>query len=457
MACFLMVAGCPAGSGNQTRSRIPEPKPHGLARPAQRSQTPRAGLRAGAAKGPLRFADYFEDRTLRLDFVHEGDWHHETYRLAGLVTEGPWPGSKTVLLDPDDYGLHWMLVRDKLTGRAIFSQGYGSLFSEWQTTEEAKKTRARLAESQRIPVPKRPVVVELSSRGRDGRFRKVASFDIDPGDEHIRPFAADPNIKVLALHQSGKPATKLDVLIVPDGYRKEDEAKMLADGRRFARVFLASPPYAKHTDEINVWLVVAFSKDRGVSEPRKGRLLDTAVGLSFNTFDSPRYMMTVKNGALRRVAAHAPYDQLYLMANTSRYGGGGIYNLYSTFPADNEYSEYVFIHEFGHSFGGLGDEYYSSPVSTNEMYPPGVEPWEPNLTRWIGHRLKWKVTAGVPIPTPPDKKRYGNVVGLFEGAGYTGKGMYRPALDCKMFSKAHRPYCPVCMSAVERRIARYAR
>ncbi len=455
MACLLGQAGCPAHSRQETMSRVPEPKPHGLARRNQRAPTPQQSARPRPTPTPLVYADYFEDATLRLDLLHEGNSERETYRLAGLVREGPWPGSKRVLLDPDRYGLHWMTVRDKASGREICSHGYGSLFSEWQTTDEAKVKRLALQESQRIPMPRRPVRIEFSSRGKDGGFHPVAAFDFDPGDKAIRSFHRDPAVRVVALHRAGPPAVKLDILIVPDGYRRQDEAKMLADARRFAGVFLASEPFSRHRDDINIWLVTAFSKDRGVSEPRKGRLLDTAVGLSFNTFDSPRYMMTVKNAALRRIAAHAPYDQLYLMANTSRYGGGGIYNLYSTFPADNEYSEYVFIHEFGHSFGGLGDEYYSSPVSTNEMYPLGVEPWEPNLTRWMGHHLKWKPTRGVPLPTPPDRKKYGSVVGLFEGAGYTGKGMYRPALDCKMFSKAHRPFCPVCMSAVERRISRY--
>ena len=169
--------------------------------------------------------------------------------------------------------------------------------------------------------------------------------------------------------------------------------------------------------------------------------------------------MTEKNLALRHLAAHAPYDALYLMANTSRYGGGGIYRLYATFPSDNEYSPYVFIHEFGHSFAGLADEYYDSSVSydDSDFYPKGVEPWEPNITRFLGGRFKWRaqVSPGVPIPTP-NERRYRGKVGLFEGAGYSAKGLYRPELDCKMKGKSHTPFCRVCAAAIGRMIAQYA-
>jgi hypothetical protein len=154
--------------------------------------------------------------------------------------------------------------------------------------------------------------------------------------------------------------------------------------------------------------------------------------------------------------------------------------------------DYVFVHEFGHSFAGLGDEYYSSDVAYTDFYPADVEPWEPNLTALLeGRDLKWGhlVADGTPIPTPWEKALYDSLVtvrgdldtesatydedvakidaersgileesaysgkvGAFEGAGYASEGVYRPALDCRMFSKSLAPFCPVCMEAIERMI-----
>ncbi len=452
LAAILPPCSAQARKGPARRPRAARPGP-AIAAP---SPVARPVARRPAPPLPDRYETWFEDSTLRLVLRHVGTSRTERWELAGLVREGPWPGSRTVLRDPDDLGQHWLRVLDRATGQEIYSRGFGTLFYEWQTTEEAEKAERAFGESLRIPFPKRPVTVELSSRDRKGRFQVVTRFEVDPNRDRIEVFRPDPAVRVEALHRAREPARALDVVFVPEGYPKAQEEKMLADARRFAWIFLHTEPFVRHKDEINLWLVVAFSREVGISEPLKGRRLDTILGFSFDALGSPRYLMAESDERLRKVAAHAPYDQLYVMVNTARYGGGGIYNLYSTFPVDNEYSEYVFIHEFGHTFAGLGDEYYSSPVATNDMYPPGVEPWEPNLTRWLGRKLKWKVAPGVPLPTPPAEK-YAGVVGLFEGAGYTGKGMYRPALDCKMFSKAFQPFCPVCMAAVERRLSRYTR
>lgn len=455
-AVWVLVLGCGASPSKKTSgpgaSGRPEP-----ARPARVEPARPRPRRAPPA--PPDFARDFKDRTLRVDLVHLGTATRELYRVHGMVGEGRWPGSRTVLVDPDDWGQHRFLVREQGTGRVIFRQGYGSLFGEWQTTDEAKSKLKTFSESVRFPMPKRPFRLELYSRDRKSVYKKVASFPVDPAVMRVMPMRRDPLLKPVALHKSGPSHLKLDVLILGDGYTAKEQQKLMYDARRYARVLLTSEPFAKHKNDINIWMLPVVSAASGVTEPRKGLIRNTALGLSFNTFNSPRYLMTLANKKMREVAAHAPYDQLYLMANTSRYGGGGIYNLYSVYPSDNEYDEYVYIHEFGHSFGGLGDEYYTSPVATNEMYPVGVEPWEPNLTRFLKGRFKWKalVTAGTPLPTPADAKRYSKVVGLFEGAGYTGKGMFRPALNCKMFSKAHIGFCPVCARAVERRMTRYTR
>jgi hypothetical protein len=459
-AAALWVCGLGLlGDGCRPRAKKgmqPQPAPTGPKTAADARAGRKAPQRASAREAPPRFAADFVDKTLRVNVIHRGTASHETYKLESITEEGRWPGSHTVLRDPDDYGLHYFQIVEKRTGRLLFSRGYGSLFSEWQTCDEARTTSRAFSESIRFPRPRRPFVLKLHSRRKNGQLQLIQSFEIDPQKAQITPFERDPRVKPYVLHRGGPSPRCLDILIIGDGYPNTARAKLRADGKRFARVFFENAPFSKHKKEINIFLLHPPSTVDGISEPRKGIHKKTPLGLSFNALGSPRYLMTTHNRALRRWAAHAPYDQLYLMANTSRYGGGGIYNLYSTFPADNTYSEYVFIHEFGHAFGGLGDEYYTSPVATNEMYPPGVEPWEPNLTRFLRGRFKWKkwVADKIPIPTPPQSK-YGGKVGLFEGAGYTGRGMYRPALDCKMFSKAHGPFCPVCQRALSRRLTRY--
>ncbi|RKY53654.1 MAG: peptidase M64, partial [Candidatus Neomarinimicrobiota bacterium] len=168
-----------------------------------------------------------------------------------------------------------------------------------------------------------------------------------------------------------------------------------------------------------------------------------------------------------------------------KYGGGGIFNLCSCcYIHDDEkeqswWPNYVFVHEFGHAFAGLADEYYSSAVAYNEFYPPGVEPWEPNITALLDpENLKWKklVEPDIPIPTPWNKEKYDKIprsqskdkeallhkqeywgkVGAFKGAGYASEGLYRPYLDCRMFSKSLTGFCPVCSDAIVKMIRFYS-
>ena len=90
-----------------------------------------------------------------------------------------------------------------------------------------------------------------------------------------------------------------------------------------------------------------------------------AVGATYDAFGSERYVLTFDNRALRKVAQFAPYEFIEILANNRTYGGGGIFNLYSTVAVDNAFANYVFVHEFGHHFAGLADEYYTSDVSYN--------------------------------------------------------------------------------------------
>lgn len=448
---FLAFVGCgPAGPG--PGGTTPPP-------PTEVERDLREAPRRPATPVKVTYHRFFSTGTMRVDLEHRGNHQTESYRVLGMVREGPWPGSRTLLRDPFDYGAHWFEIRDVETGAIIFSRGYSSLFGEWQTTREAKTVTKVFSESLRLPMPRRLFDLAIFTRQKSGKLARIHEARLDPADPKVRLWVPRPDVEVMELHRSGDVERKLDLVILGDGYTQAEKEKLRRDAARFTEVLLSDETFGPLKDRINVRAVFVPSPVSGVSEPRRGILLKTPLGVSFNTFGSPRYMMTEANMALRDIAAHAPYDSLVLMANTSRYGGGGIYNLYATFPSDNEYDTYVFVHELGHSFGGLADEYYDSEVSydDSEIYPKGVEPWEPNITRNLGARIKWAdlVTPDALIPTP-NLPKYEGVVGLFEGAGYSSKGLFRPQLSCKMKGKGHNPFCKVCSAAILSRIRVYS-
>jgi hypothetical protein len=400
------------------------------------------------------------DATLRIDLHHLGDHRRERFVLDELRVEGPWPGSRTRLVDQTGlgsthaeiyHGLGGARGRGK-RGALLYRFTYCSLFSEWQTVPEAKRRERSFSETVRLPFPVGPVLLVIKTRDRRGKMREVFETAIDPASLEVSRERRRGGLKVHRLHGKGAPERSLDIVILGDGYQAWQMDKYLQDARRFTAVLLATPPFAGLREHLNLWAVESPSRQSGVDEPRKGIYRDTALGMSFNTFGSSRYLMTTENKAVRDVAANAPHDAVYILSNTSRYGGGGVYNLYASFVSDNEYDEYIFVHEFGHSFAGLGDEYFTSSTAYNEMYPRGVEPWEPNITAQTRRgRIKWGklIAPDTPVPTPATDPRYAARVGLFEGAGYSAKGLYRAAVDCKMFDKGRKPFCPVCMRAVQ--------
>jgi hypothetical protein len=406
---------------------------------------------AGAGSHPLAYQQWFTDEAMRIDLFHSGSAPSSAYALDEVVWEPLWPGPRVHLIDPFGFGTRRFRVLDLASGRELFRQGYATLFDEWSSTPEALHGVHRsMSESVRFPWPRKPVSVHLDFRARDGSFQEVFNLAVDPSSHQIsraRPFA---DFRVLELNSGPPPERALDVLIVPEGYTRDDDAKMHADLKRFARVLLDYEPWKSHRNRIRIRGVAALSRQSGVTEPRKGMFRDSILGATFNTFDSERYLTVLHTKRLRQIASLAPYDTLFVLANTGRYGGGGVYNQWSVFVSDNEYDDYVMLHEFGHHMGGLADEYYDSAISNDEdtMYPPGVEPWEPNISAFLGasrDNIKWKDLI---VPSTPTPTREGavsaDVVGLFEGAGYKAKGLYRPQEDCKMFHKGLVGFCKVC-------------
>lgn len=401
---------------------------------------------------------------MRVDLFHTGTSERQEYSLDEVVKEPQWPGTRRYLLDPFNYGSYRFRVIDAATQQEIFRQGYSTLFEEWSGTAEAVAgVKRTMSESVRFPWPRSPVVLRIDQRDkRTNEFNEIFALRIDPASHLIVHARPDLTMEEVDLSGGPVPSEAMDVLVVPEGYTRADEAKLRSDLQRFASMFLSNDPWKDHRDKIHVRGLMAYSRESGVSEPRKGIYRDTLLGASFNTFDSARYLTVTHTKKLRQLAARAPYDTLLVMVNSARYGGGGVFNQWAVFTSDNEYDDYLVLHEYGHSMGGLGDEYYDSTIATDEdaMYPPGLEPWEPNITAFVGGRreaIKWHalIAPGTPVPTPDDPS-HGQAVGLFEGAGYKAKGLYRPQHDCKMFHKGTVPFCQVCRHSLASMVRYYA-
>jgi hypothetical protein len=442
-------------------------------------------------------------RTLRVDYFHTGSSTQELFSLDEVVVEPtPWPGRAGRTDDSVRYGAYGFDVRDAGSSSLLYSAGFGSIFNEWTTTEEASKVTRTFHESVRFPMPAAPV--DVTVRKRDGeRWRDVWTVRIDPKDMFVNSAVPDPGPGALiAIETHGDPSTKVDLLLLGDGYTAAERSKFEADARRLTAILFATSPFKERRNDFNVWGLVPAARESGISRPSLGIHHDSPVGATYDAFGSERYVLTFDNKAFRRLASFAPYDVVEIVANGRTYGGGGIYNLYSTVAADNAFAAYVFVHEFGHHFAALADEYYTSPVA----YLPATshqEPWEPNVTALLTpDALKWKdlVPPGTPLPTPWEKdafetysrgiqarraelrkngrpeaemealfkeeraaeeamfakEKYAHTVGAFEGANYEARGFYRPEVNCIMFTRTDA-FCAVCRRAIDRVIDSYAR
>jgi hypothetical protein len=443
------------------------------------------------------FDAHFTGATLRLDFFHTGTARQEHISLDRLRIEGPWPGGRGTLLDPTNLGRYKVEVADLGTGLALYSRGFASIYGEWETTGEALAGTFRtFPEAVRFPEPRRPFQVRIRKRGADGAFREIWTQVVDPASRFVDRAPVPPQ-DVWVVQENGDPATKVDLLILGDGYTAAERKRFHEQVRYLAGELLAVEPFASRSGDFNIRAIDTPSFESGVSRPRAGAFRNSPLGARYNSFDSERYVLTLDDRAWRDVAAAAPYDAVVILVNDRQYGGGGIFNLYATAASGSGFSSYLFIHEFGHSFAGLGDEYYTSDVAYEESSAPEVEPSEPNITALLDpQRLKWGdlVAEGTPLPTPWSKEEYeaasrasqqkrremraagapeeelevlfreererftrmlgaeehAGKVGAFEGAGYQAKGLYRPAADCIMFTRDEVGFCPVCRRAIER-------
>ena len=401
------------------------------------------------------FENYFQNKTLRLDYFHTGDKENEFYSFDELIEEPYWGGSKINLVDKFEYGKYKFMVFDEKSNELIYSRGYSTLFNEWQTTEEAKHTVKSFSETVVFPYPNNPVRVEFYSRNNKNELVKKFEYKIDPENYFIKIERVD-EYESFDVVISGDPSVKVDIVIIPDGYTSDEMETFKNDCIEFAGYLFNSSPFKENESKFNIRGINSPSKESGTDIPAEDIWNKTLVNTTFYTFDLERYLMTNNNKTLRNVAANVPYDQIYILVNSDKYGGGSIYNLYSVCVNDNPAEEFVFVHEFGHGFASLADEYFNSDVAYQDFYPLDIEPLDPNLTTIVDFDSKWKdmVDEGTPIPTPSTKE-YEDVVGAFEGGGYVEKGVYRPKQDCTMKSIVVDNFCPVCKRAIQQMIDFY--
>lgn len=402
----------------------------------------------------IKFQDYFVDKTLRLDFYHTGNEQTEIISFEKLVEEEFWGGSKKNLIDEFNYGNYMLYVFDESENKLIYSRGFSTLYQEWQSTEEAKTITRSMEGSVVLPFPLRNIRIEIHRRDRKNIFNKIFEYSIDPTNYFIikEKIKSYPSFKV---HYSGNPSQKLDIVFLPEGYTQDEMEKFKLDCERVAGYLFEYSPFKEYKEKINLWGVEAPSLQSSTDIPGKNIWKQTLLNSRFYTFDSERYLMTTDYFTVRDLAANAPYDQIYILVNTDKYGGGGVYNFYNITSVDNERSKQVFIHEFGHGFGGLADE-YASDNTYLDYYPLDVEPWEVNLTTLVDFESKWKdlVDEATPIPTPVEEK-YKNKTGVFEGGGYTNKGVYRPTYASIMNSFVSNEFNEVSKRALIKLIESY--
>ena len=442
-------------------------------------------------------------RTMRVDYFHTGDAKQELFSFDEAVVEpAAWSGHPAHGQDELQYGAYGFDVRDAASKRLLYSRGFGSIFDEWSTTDEATKVTRTFHESVRFPMPTAPVTVTIRRRmGSGTTWRDLWTAPVDPKNMFVNTARPDPSPgAVIEFERNGDPATKVDLLLLGDGYTAAERRKFEADSRRLLAVLFATSPFKERRRDFNVWGLVPAARESGISRPSTGVHRSNPVSSTYDAFGSERYVLAFDNKAFRRHASYAPYDVVEIVVNGRTYGGGGIYGLYSTVAADSAEAPYIFVHEFGHHFAALADEYYTSPVA----YLPSTtreEPWEPNVTALLDSAaLKWKdlVTPGMPLPTPWPKEAYETrsrayqevrtrlradnrpetemealfarnkrddtemfakfrgIVGAFEGARYEATGYYRPAADCIMFTRADF-FCEVCRRALERVIDTYSK
>lgn len=400
-----------------------------------------------------QYSQYFNDKACRIDFSLCGNSKTTTAYLDKIKQEQFWGGRRSNLSTDMNLGEYRFRILDSISNQMIYTDGFSTLYFEWQSTQEALLVNKSFEQSIQFPFPLQSVKVIIEKRLDYNNWEILIQFGFSPNDKLInRTKPIEVPVKIIC--KTAAPEKAIDIAIVAEGYTKQQQNKFFKDAQKLAESLFTHEPFKTYKSRINVYAIAPASVDTGVSAPQKDSWRNSALGSHYYTFYSDRYLTTPNVYKLRDYAALVPYDAIYILANTKTYGGGGIFNFYTLASADSKRAQVeVVVHEFGHSFAGLADEYFYENDALNGMYDLKVEPWEPNISTLVQFKVKWKnsLPVGTEIPTSlTDENK--SKIGVFEGGGYLKKRIYRPYFDCRMRTNEAKAFCPVCEKAVERRI-----
>ena len=399
-----------------------------------------------------QYSGYFTDKACRVDFNLCGNSTQTNVFLVKIKQEPFWGGRHSNLSNDLNLGDFRFRLLDSISGKQIYVDGFCALFHEWQSTPEAKSTSKSFEQTIQFPFPKNTATLVIEKRLDLDRWQELFSYKLAPTDKLIQQ-TKSKEIPVKTITRTVSSEKAIDIAVIAEGYTAKDQQKFYKDAQQLAQNLLTHEPFTKYKGRINIYAIAAPSEESGISMPQDENWKNTAVGSHFFTFYEKRYLTTPNSFKLRDLAALVPYDAIYVLANTSTYGGGGIYNFYALTTADNDLAKQVTVHEFGHSFAGLADEYFYDKDVLDDTYDIKKEPWEPNISSLVQFDRKWKseLPSGIQIPTSLNDSTK-TKIGVFEGAGYLIKGLYRPYFDCRMRTNKAPEFCPVCKQAIEKMI-----
>lgn len=402
------------------------------------------------------FADHFADKTLRVDYIFNGNASGQAICLDGLSALPTWAGRKHHLAELPLQGNGQIVIRNAASGKTIYTTSFSSLFQEWLETDEARNVTKGFENTFLLPYPLQPVEIEITLLDPRRNVRASMKHIVHPNDVLIEQKGNSHITPHKYLLHNDSPEKCIDVAILAEGYTLQEMQTFYEDADIACKSIFDHEPFKSMKKRFNVVAVVSPSTDSGVSVPRLNEWKHTAFGSHFSTFYSDRYLTTSRVKAIHDALAGIPYEHIIILANTEEYGGGGIYNSYTLTTAHHPMFRPVVVHEFGHSFGGLADEYFYDNDVMTDTYPLDIEPWEQNISTQVDFAAKWKdmLSENTPVPTPAEvSENY--PTGVYEGGGYSAKGIFRPAENCRMRTNEYPAFCPVCQRALRRIIEFY--
>lgn len=402
------------------------------------------------------FADHFADKTLRVDYIFNGNASGQAICLDGLSALPTWAGRKHHLAELPLQGNGQIVMRNAASGKTIYTTSFSSLFQEWLETDEARNVTKGFENTFLLPYPLQPVEIEITLLDPRRNVRASMKHIVHPNDVLIEQKGNSHITPHKYLLHNDSPEKCIDVAILAEGYTLQEIQTFYEDADIACKSIFDHEPFKSMKKRFNVVAVASPSTDSGVSMPRLNEWKHTAFGSHFSTFYSDRYLTTSRVKAIHDALAGIPYEHIIILANTEEYGGGGIYNSYTLTTAHHPMFRPVVVHEFGHSFGGLADEYFYDNDVMTDTYPLDIEPWEQNISTQVDFAAKWKdmLSENTPVPTPAEvSENY--PTGVYEGGGYSAKGIFRPAENCRMRTNEYPAFCPVCQRALRRIIEFY--